>query len=625
MAVSSVSTPRPAGAARRAGRAVGSRWDRVVRREWTGREVVLLGLALVLAQLAFRAWVVLPAWFFLDDYNFMTEARGQTRGWAYFMEPYGGHLMPGGRAVARLVGSAGPLAWGAAATSSLLLQAAASLACLWMLVRLVGPRPMVLVALSLYLTTVLTLPGFVWWVAALTLLPVQAALFVAVGAWVQHLRGGGVRPLLLVVVALLTGLAFDVRAVLTLPVLGFVALAWFASGGPVRRVLTVLRRFPTGFGTLLVLGLGYSAVYLRGVESVTTRPGASSLGDVASTMLGVSLPTGLLGGPWRWEVKAPPTAFADPPTLLVGASWAVLALVVAYLALRRTRTLRAWALLAAYAVTLTVLVASTRSNFGSIIGREYRFLTEVACVAALSLVLATCRLPGAVESSEERVPPRIPAVPRRVPVALLAAVLLGSVVSSVSYARIWHTQNASDAYLHVLRDELAALGPVDLAETVVPEDVLSQLTAPLNTTRTLAPLASPDVDFPGVTSSLAVVTDTGRVVGAMIEPGVLSQPGPVADCGWQATGESDVTVPLQGRAFENGWWIRVGYLSSAASPVSVTAGGQTVAGEVHYGLGSLFVRVEGTFDEVEISGLDDEVNLCVDVVEVGQVVPGGPL
>ena len=59
-------------------------------------------------------------------------------------------------------------------------------------------------------------------------------------------------------------------------------------------------------------------------------------------------------------VVAPPTAYADTPASLVTLSWVVIILVVAYLALRRTRTRRAWALLLAYLVALALLVASAR-------------------------------------------------------------------------------------------------------------------------------------------------------------------------------------------------------------------------------------------------------------------------
>ena len=37
--------------------------------------VLAAGAALVVLQLLFRAWVLYPSWFFLDDYNLLHDAR----------------------------------------------------------------------------------------------------------------------------------------------------------------------------------------------------------------------------------------------------------------------------------------------------------------------------------------------------------------------------------------------------------------------------------------------------------------------------------------------------------------------------------------------------------------------
>ena len=173
----------------------------------------------------------------------------------------------------------------------------------------------------------------------------------------------------------------------------------------------------------------------------------------------------------------------------------------------------------AYLLVLAVLLASSRSNFGAGIGREYRYLTDATCVAVLCLGLALTPLLGAVESSEPRRPPLVVPVPRLVVAALMAVVIVSGIVNSATYARIWHTQNASDAYMHRLQAEVKAVGRVDLAETITPEDVLSQLTAPLNNTRTLAPLVLGRVDFP-----VDELTPGGRRPGRW--------PAPCADQAW---------------------------------------------------------------------------------------------
>ncbi|MCW2764904.1 MAG: hypothetical protein JWO11_863, partial [Nocardioides sp.] len=51
------------------------------------------------------------------------------------------------------------------------------------------------------------------------------------------------------------------------------------------------------------------------------------------------------------------------------------------------------------------------------------------------------------------------------------------------------------------------------------------------------------------------------------------------------------------------------------------AGSDEVATSVHTGLNSLFVRVEGSFDRITLTGVKPGVTLCVDKVEVGNPVP----
>ena len=70
-----------------------------------------------------------------------------------------------------------------------------------------------------------------------------------------------------------------------------------------RRVLTVLRRFPTGFGTLLVLGLGYSA-FITGWNGLVAR----------------TLPEGHRAAAWGTVMAVEALGYAVGP-LLGGAAW----------------------------------------------------------------------------------------------------------------------------------------------------------------------------------------------------------------------------------------------------------------------------------------------------------------
>lgn len=577
------------------------------------------------AHLAVRAWAIWSSWFFLDDFNLLDQALVDTPRWEYLSEPYNGHLMPGGRLVAWVVSQSGHVDWGLAALIMLAVQALASLACLWMLLVLFGRRWGILVPLVLYTTSALSTPSFMWWAASLNQTPLQLAFFCAVGAWVRHLRGDGRRWLVATLAATAFGLFFWVKAVLIVPVLAFLALAYFARGGPVRRVAAVLRRYWLACAAGGAMVVAYLVAYLTLTSDQTQDFSARLVGRLADTMLGSAFGTGILGGPWRWDNLSPPTAYADPPAWTAHLSWVVIAAIVAYLWLRRTRTLRAWAMVAGYLVALVALLVGSRApQFGATIGLELRYVADAVLVVTLALGLATMPLLGAEESSQAREQPALTlAAPRWLVASLVLAVAAGGTWSTITYASFWH-DSPSKSYMLALKADLDSRPPTDLAEQVVPEDVFSSLAAPANNTVFFAPLLSDKARFVDQSASLATVGSDGTLRQTLIGPGVRSRPGRVEGCGWRVT-DRGRTIPLDGRAFDYVWWLRIGYLSSADSPVRVEAGGTVHDSTVLTGLNNLYVRVEGTFDEVRIDGLDDGETLCVDTIEVGPPEPGGVL
>jgi hypothetical protein len=256
-------------------------------------------------------------------------------------------------------------------------------------------------------------------------------------------------------------------------------------------------------------------------------------------------------------------------------------------------------------------------------GLEYRFLTEAGFLLSLGLALATMSLPGAVGSSEVRSQTVLPSAPRALVAVVTAAVVLGGVWSSAAYARDWHTRNASQPYVTRLAADLAAAGPVDVAELRTRERVLSALVFPRNNTRTLAAPISDDVRFPSVSGDLQVVADDGSLAPAVIDPSTRSRVGPVPGCGWLAD-SPDLTVPMERDVEQKLQWLRVGYLLGSDTRARLVAGDVSAEVDLEAGLNSLFVRHNGGFDEVSLTGLPPGTGLCVDVVEVGGLLPAAP-
>ena len=585
--------------------------------------VVALGLGLVALQLLLRAWALYPSWFFTDDYRLMLAAHDSPLSWAYITEPFDSQFMPFGRLVVWLVTSSGTLNWGLAASITLILQGTASFACLWMLCSVFGRRWSVLPLLMLYLTSCITMPALMWWAAAVNQIPLQAAFFVAVGAWVRYLRDRRPVHLVVTLIAVACGLLCYVKALLIFPVLLTVAVGYFAQGRAGERFAHVLKTFRVAACLGIILAGTFAVFYVTQVPQPFEDASDSKAAEVADSMLGTSLSSGLLGGPWTWWRTSPPIVLADPPNWSVHLAWVVIAMVVVYSILIRRGTLAAWGLLWGYALVLYALLATSRGQlFGRLAGLEYRYLTDIVPVFVLVIGLVFLRVPGAVGSSAMRVPPILTLrLPRYFAGALVAAVCLGGLGSSIRYVDYWHHDNAGRTYVQNLNRSLDALeNQPELVPQTLPAEVMPEYTKPTNTSPVFLQLLGRSVTFPTVMSEPMMIDPSGEVRPAVVRAGLKSLPGPIDGCGWKVK-SSGRTIPLKGNAFAWPWFVRIGYLASEDADVTITAGDSSIDASVSEGLGNLFVRVTDEFDDVEISGLPDGATMCIDTIEVGDPAP----
>lgn len=589
--------------------------------------VIAVALGLVALQTVFRAWALYPSWFYTDDYRLLYDATHSDLSVSYLLEPFDSQFMPFGRFVAWVVAESGQLNWAVAATITVFLQLLASLAFVWMLVTLFGRRWGILTPLIIYLTSALTVPALMWWAASLNQLPLQIALPLAVGTWVNHLRTGNTKWLVGSLAIVAVGLIAYVKAVLILPLLAYLMVALFCTGSVRARLGQAIGKFWRAGIAFVALGLAFTVYYTTQVPSVldgVTRGTGTSL---ARTMLGESLPTGLIGGPIEWALLNPPVATSAAPGLLAVVAWMVVAALVAHTWLTRERTGRVWLLLVAYAgAAYVVLLTSRAGSVGGEIGHELRYLTDVLPVAALCLGLATMGVVGAPDATAEREQPllisRWGAGWTAAATALVACLGL---LSTVRYVDGWHHENPGADYLHNARKSIAEWNDPALASQPVPANVIPGYSAPYNLTDHLLPLAMDDVRFPEVTDRLLVLDQSGDVGVALIDAGAVGLAGPVPDCGWRVSSGSPQSIPLDRTTIDWDWWVRLSYLASANSPATVRVGNQTFSTQVRRGLNNLYVRVEGAFDRVEVGGLAGDAVVCVSTVEVGEAVSGRDL
>lgn len=608
--------------------------------------------ALCLGAAALRGWTLVRGYFYIDDFAFTGRATEfPLLSWDYLSHPYNSHLMPGSYAWVWLTTHAFPLSWVAVAAVVLVLQLALSYVVYRLLVELFGSRGWILVPLAVAVLSPISLPAFLWWAAAVNQLPQQLAMAAALLFLVRYLRSG--RPVLAMAgpLALAGGLLFSEKTMLTVPLVVAVTVVFFSSGSLFSRVRQTLVRHRVLWAGYAVVSLPYLGYYLSTVPNpLRETPAGHDVADLVIESVFRGTVPGLIGGPWTWSKVGFAGGLADPNGFFVVASFLIVAVVVALTTAWWHRAAGAWLILLGYAaVNLALLAGSRATVIGPVIGTEYRYQTDLAVVAALALGLATMPISGAfVRADAQRLEPRRaarawigdtildpmqrvglgvvePGVQpgREVRASVIAVVLLAlsASVSTVRYDPLW-VDNPARGYVTTVSREVESLpsGTV-LANSAVPEDVAWGFIAPYNTShRVLAPILQDDRRLrPRQTATEIVVPDEEGHLRRAAVAGIRARPGPAAGCGW-ALGSGEVTIPLAGIAPDAEPVIRIGYIASAATELTVRVNGTDTVVPVGEGLGARYLTAAGPVSALTVLGTAAGVRVCTDDITVGAPV-----
>src|SRR5262249_44892550 len=129
---------------------------------------------------------------------------------------------------------------------------------------------------------------------------------------------------------------------------------------------------------------GVFALRLLSSGSPAASPGASSLANFASTLVGTTPLPALPGGPWRGLSLG--SVMTNPPVALQQLSWAVAALVVIVSCAYRRRAWRAWTILAGWVIVADIVpvaigrLSAGGPGFATLAGLQARYVTDTAAV-----------------------------------------------------------------------------------------------------------------------------------------------------------------------------------------------------------------------------------------------------
>ncbi|MGD0700606.1 MAG: hypothetical protein ABSA02_12060 [Trebonia sp.] len=616
--------------------------------QWVKRHpVALAGVALVAAQLGWTAILLGHSYFKQDDFVLLTGALHAGFGWSYLMSPDRGHLMPAGLAIIWVLARVSLYNWLLAGAVIMVLAAAASLALLRLLLTLFGARPGILVPFTLYLFAPLSVGTVAWLSAAVKILPLELALFLAVDAHARYVRAPRLRSAVAAACALVIGMACaDQGAVV--PLLLFAITAAFL--GPATRVVqrpegpagsaqaaaagaaseapsrwaeaarVALTRYPRIWLLYGALLAAYCAVFFTQLSrsgSALPGPGqTTSLYRFAGTMIGVNAVPGMLGGPWRWVASG--YAQAGPPAALEYASWVLAAIVIAASVVRGRGAWSAWGILLGWIVIADIVPAAVE-GFGGLsaatLGADTGYLADATAVLALCAGLAFLSAPLSRPA-------------RAVALVAVIVFLAGSAVSLPAFVSATPS-TAARSYIATAR---VAIEDAPRAAVVidgpVPAAVMNAgfFASQAYTSRVLGPLAGAGAQArlswvtepAGVLAAPMIFDDSGRLRPLAVA-GLSSVPPPAGRC-WNVT-SAGTSIGLDGSLFRWPWIVRLSY-SGPGGVLVVGFGGSTSKLTVPAGRHDVYVPAEGQGNAVSAQFLGSTAGtLCVTSVTVGSPQP----
>jgi hypothetical protein len=579
--------------------------------------------ALIAVQAGFRGWASFHAWWQGDDLLFIARVFGDG-GTSVdgLLGSYVSHMLPGALYLTWLINKVSPYDYTWAAIFLIVMQVLAGIGLLRLLLVAFGRRWGIIPPLVIFLATSFTAQCSVWWANGVQALPLFVSLAWGLTSQIRYLQTGRNRHALAAMLWVVFGLLFFEKALLVIGAMAIVTVAYFTQGSSRDRLATLWREYRFSLVGNVLVGIVYLPLYVHfaldfSPDSAATYP----VGPTADVIVLRTWPTGIFGGPLQWAYLADGQVnYATPSGPLVLACVVALVLVVRAIARSRTASMRALLLPASFLLSDTLLVVAGRAfAFGALIGYEFRYISELAMVTAIALALATMPVIGAPHAVQTRT--RSPLLDnwRVVTAVCLAITVLGTISTSIYYDH-WRIWRVNKSYFTTLITDVRQTPPgTPTVDSTVPTTLLWAFGYPENTLSHLLEPVPHDLAFTQVaTDRLSIASPDGHLRQLQVTPVHNARPGTSPDCGYRI-GSGMTTIPLEGPFVFGGWWVRLGYLATAPSALTVKAGGQEFQTSVDAGFHALyFAAGDEEFDSISVGGLIGDATMCTDDVTVGR-------
>lgn len=579
----------------------------ILRRELSGRTFALVVVLAAFAVSIERAWALSGGWFIADDFMLMTSVTGKS--FADSLPAYltAGHLSVLPAFMDWASQRIAPYSWPARVFTVAFFQFVGNVVWCYCTARLLGRNLLGPLIVTFVSVGPLTLTAYMWWANAASSAPLYAASAVAVLLTLRRLDGGHwVNSLgsLLIIAVFLAGTertALLAGLIMVLPFLhglrDGLRTAW----------LTARRHIPLAVGCVasLVAYIATYAVLVQTQEETQIR----SIATLWSAMR-TALITNLAGGPLHFSADTL-VAWAYPKDWWLTASLIAVAVAVLVLCWPDIRALIPIVMFALVWVAWAAIVLSAREWAFPDMYRDWRILADTAMWLIVTLAISI--------SIRIKATPQV-SVMFRVLWAIAATAWV--VVASVSTWRatvVWSAHTAK-AWVETATENMRDR----------PWGRALNLPAPMEVFQPLLPIRTKDV-FGGMPDAPPIGEPTGHPLvldyygmahSAFVQGGVASATGPAGSCGWPIKGKGEVTMaePLYGW----NWLMRVDYVVSKDTVLTVSDGSTTIEAPVKKGAGQVYAQWEGPIGgELQVNTGDPAIGACIGTIAVGDVGVGG--
>ncbi|GIH06269.1 hypothetical protein Rhe02_43360 [Rhizocola hellebori] len=598
---------------------------------WARRDPLrAVALALIVIQIIWRADIASRGFLAADDYVLVRRTLGVELDAHLLTSPWNDHLMPGGMLIYWLVANSAGYAYWPYVLIMLFCQAVLSIAFYRLLRSQFGARWAILVPLCLVMFSPLTLETTTWWAVGAAVLPMEIAMVFAIGAQMKYARTRRARHLVSLGLSLVFGLLFFEKTLLVSALLFFLTACFFVDGGPIRSVALTLVRYWRAWLVIAVVSVGHLFFYAATNAPSPPLPSTirSGVDFLQSYILRTFVP-GIIGGPWSWLPNGDSPPFTGAQTLPSLAALTVVAAFIGVTAWRRPIATRAWILLGLYLAMTAGLFLVTRAGMSPVNGLLTRFLADAVIVAALCVGVALMGLHHGTDLGKVR-PWPLPGLLREpgatavglvISMVAIAALGIGAAWSAEQYGQAWAVKTGRDYLVNIRADLAKAPADTVFFDSFVPPDLLSPLTYPENKQSIFLSHLDPGPKFVRETTKVYTIDKTGHIHPAKVE-GFVTVPGSETGCGWRISGSSVAQIPLVKPAFEWDWAVRVGYLASAPTSVTMRLGHGEHKFQADKGLQEIFFLLDGAGGNyIELTIADPTVTICLDSIEVGVLAP----